>query len=469
MTFWDWCIFFLPLMAVMGIGIYCRKYITSVVGFLAAGRVAGRFVLSVSSVTDGAMGVIILVGFIEAHYKTGFAINFWNNLRLPVSLLLALAGFVIYRYREMKVLSFGQFIEMRYSKSLRILAAVLRATAEIMASMLAPALAARFFIYLFGFPDSFTLCGLAFDTYTTIIFIVICLALTLILCGGILGLMVTDCIQGLILYPCMFIMVIFICSKFSWFKEMAPVMMDRGPGESFLNPYDVEKLKDFNLFNFAVATAGMVFHGASWVGGGSASAAKSAHEQKMAGLLGRWSGGLFWMFAILLSIMIVTFFNHADFADDAKIVRDNISNEVVGEILKDELSRRNVSDTGTGVKKESAAGEAAAGAKITRSQPAPGTAADTKITRSRPDARTVAAGAQNEQGQVPCKTVAPEGKKKSLRKEFADAIAAVPAQRHVIGKDPPLTDKVNLDTPHITAVEKVMDARGIGKEKAQEF
>ena len=456
MTFWDWCIFFLPLMAVMGIGIYCRKYITSVVGFLAAGRVAGRFVLSVSSVTDGAMGVIILVGFIEAHYKTGFAINFWNNLRLPVSLLLGLAGFVIYRYREMKVLSFGQFIEMRYSKSLRILAAVLRATAEIMASMLAPALAARFFIYLFGFPDTFTLFGLAFDTYTTIIFIVICLALTLILCGGILGLMVTDCIQGLILYPCMFIMVIFICSKFSWFKEMAPVMLDRGPGESFLNPYDVEKLKDFNLFNFFVVTAGMVLHGASWVGGGSASAAKSAHEQKMAGLLGRWSGGLFWMFAILLSIMIVTFFNHIDFADDAKIVRDNISNEVIGEILKDEFARKNVSDTGKSVKKAPAAGEGAAdsSAKITRTQPAPGTAAGST---------------QNVQAEVSEKPAVPKGKKNSLRKEFADAIAAVPAQRHVIGKDPPLTDKVNLDTPHIAAVEKVMEDRGIGKEKAQEF
>ncbi len=393
MTFLDWCIFLLPLLSVMCIGIYSRRYIKSVVDFLAAGRIAGRYVLSVSSITDGAMGLIILVGFVEMNYKTGFAINFWNNLRVPLSLLLALTGFVIYRYREMKVLSFGQFVEMRYNKSLRILAAILRSTAEIMASMLAPALAARFFIYMFGLPASFQLIGFQFDTYTTLIALVIGMALTLILCGGILGLMLTDCIQGLILFPCMFIVLIFICSKFSWFSEMAPVMMDRTPGESFLNPYDVSQLRDFNLFNFAVVTVGMVFHGASWMGGGSASAAKSAHEQKMAGVLGRWAGVLFWMFSILLSIMIVTFFNHTHFAPQAKIVRDHISNKVIQEILPN----------------------------------------------------------------------------KTLHKYFAEAIAAVPERHHLIGQDAPLSQKVNLDTPHIQAVEKVMEQQGISKAKAQEF
>ena len=276
MTFWDWCIFFIPLTAVVVIGIWCRRYMKSVVDFLAAGRVAGRYVLSVSSVTDGAMGLMILIGFVEANYKTGFALNFWNNARIPLSILLALTGFVYFRYREMKVLSFGQFVEMRYNKSLRILAAVLRSTAEILASMLGPALAARFFIYLFRLPHSYTLFGCEFSTYVTIIAVVVSMAMVIILCGGVLGLMVTDCIQGLILYPCMFIMVIFVLSRFSWFHEMVPIMLDRAPGESFLNPYDISGLRDFNLFNYAVLTIGMVFHGASWMGGGSSSAARSA-------------------------------------------------------------------------------------------------------------------------------------------------------------------------------------------------
>ena len=393
MSIADWCIFIIPLLIVMSIGIYCRRYVKSVVDFLAAGRVAGRYVLTISCMTDSAMGLLILIGMIEQNYKSGFALGFWWNLVAPLGLILGLTGFVSYRYREMKVLSFGQFIETRYnSKGLRIYAAVLRATAEIMASMLAPALAARFFIYLFGFPASFSFLGMQWDTYIVIIAVVISLALVLILFGGVLGLIVTDCLQGLILYPCLFIMVIFICSKFSWFTQMAPVMMDRVPGESFLNPYDVKALRDFNLFNFLVTIFCMVYQGASWMGGGSASAAKSAHEQKMAGILGRWARTLFYMFAVLLAVMIVTFFNHADFADQAKVVRDDISNNIVREIMP-----------------------------------------------------------------------------KEDRKNFTDAIAAVPVQRHIIGKDRPLSHKLNLDTPYIAAVEKVVENKKINREKSQEF
>lgn len=393
MTIIDWIIFIIPIVAVMGVGIYCRKYIKSVVDFLAAGRVAGRFVLSISSVTDGAMGLIILVGYVEVAYKTGFAINFWNHLRVPLAIMLALVGFVTYRYREMKVLSFGQFIEMRYSKTLRIFAAILRSTAEIMASMLAPALAARFFMYMFGWPPQFDFFGITFDTYIVIVIVVISMAMTLILYGGILGLMVTDCIMGLILFPCIAIMTLFIVSKFSWFSEMAPVLMDRVPGESFINPYSVEKLQDFNLFNFLVFTFGMVFHYASWMGGGSSSAARSPHEQKMAGLLGRWGQSLFWMFCMLLGIMLLTYFNHIDFSKDAKVLRDTISNNVIQEIVPD----------------------------------------------------------------------------KSMRANFAKAIAAVPEQKHVIGVDEPLSHKKNLDTPHLQAVENMVKEKGLPMSKMQEF
>ena len=37
MSFADWCIFSIPLLIVMGLGIYCRRYVKSVVDFLAAG------------------------------------------------------------------------------------------------------------------------------------------------------------------------------------------------------------------------------------------------------------------------------------------------------------------------------------------------------------------------------------------------------------------------------------------------
>ena len=42
MSLIDWLIVIIPVCAVVGIGVYSRRYIHGVVDFLAAGRVCGR-------------------------------------------------------------------------------------------------------------------------------------------------------------------------------------------------------------------------------------------------------------------------------------------------------------------------------------------------------------------------------------------------------------------------------------------
>ena len=152
MSWLDWTIVLLPLSFVLYMAYYSKRYIHGVADYLVAGRVCGRYVLSVSSLAAGAMGVITLVAGIEVNYKTGYALAFWSNLLLPLSIILALTGYCTYRFRETKALSFGQFIEMRYNRPLRVFAAVLRCSAEMLANMICPAIAARFFIYMLDLP-----------------------------------------------------------------------------------------------------------------------------------------------------------------------------------------------------------------------------------------------------------------------------------------------------------------------------
>ena len=68
----DWIITVVPMIFVVWLGFYSRRYIKGVSDYLAAGRVAGRYVLSVSSVAEG-LAVITLIGYLEAHYKIGRA------------------------------------------------------------------------------------------------------------------------------------------------------------------------------------------------------------------------------------------------------------------------------------------------------------------------------------------------------------------------------------------------------------
>ena len=118
----DYAILIVPLAFVYWMAIYSRRYIRGVVDFLSTGRLCGRYVMSVAGVASG-LSIIGVVAYVEVHYKTGFALSFWQSLILPVSVLMGLFGFFHYRYRQTKAMSVGQFLEMRYSRRFRIFAA----------------------------------------------------------------------------------------------------------------------------------------------------------------------------------------------------------------------------------------------------------------------------------------------------------------------------------------------------------
>ena len=335
----DWLIVIIPVTFVVGMGVYSRKYIRGVADFLAAGRVCGRYVISVGDMAN-ALSIIGLVAYVEVQYKTGFALGFWSQIIGPLGIFLALTGFCVYRFRETKALSLGQFLEMRYNRSFRIFAAALRSLSEMLANMIMPAVAARFFIYFLDLPQTLYIAGIAIPTFMIIIVISLVIAIGLIYMGGSLAIIVTDSIQGMLFFPLIAAFIIFIFYKFSWSNEIIPVMMDRVQGESFLNPYDLSKLRDFNLFMIFVAVFSSILHRASWIGTGSTGAAKNPHEQKMAGVLGAWRGSITLVFYVLVAITIITLLNHRNWAPQAKDIRDSISSHISRELITDDTNRK---------------------------------------------------------------------------------------------------------------------------------
>lgn len=336
-TWFDTLVVVIPLIFIYGMAIYSRRYIRGVVDFLSTGRLCGRYVINVAGVAS-AISIIGLIGAVEVHYKTGFALSFWGSILLPLSITLGLFGFFKYRFRETKAMSVGQFLEMRYSRKLRIFAAGLRSLSEMLANMIMPAVAARFFIYYLGLPDYFKFAGITFNTFGTLIFVSLVLAITVIYISGDLGITITDTLQGLLLYPLLVAFIIFILIKFSWFEEIAPAMSDRVAGENFLNPYDIDQLRDFNVFSLTVSFFVLVLHQGSWITGVS-SRAKTPHEQKMGDLLGSWRGALNTLFYVLITIGIITIMNHKNYSGDAKAIRTELSSVIARQIAPSEQSR----------------------------------------------------------------------------------------------------------------------------------
>lgn len=392
MSWLDWLIVLVPVAFVMFMGYRSRRYIRGVADFLSAGRICGRYVISVADLANG-LSIITLVAFVEVNYKTGFAMAFWNNVILPLSLVLSLTGYCVYRFRETKAMSLGQFLEMRYNRPFRIFAAALRSFSEMVANMICPAVAARFFIYFLDLPHSFSFLGMEIPTFMAAVLIVLTLAITIICMGGTLALVITDTIQGLLCYPMLVLFTVLVLGTFSWTEEVIPVMADRVAGESFLNPYDISNLRDFNLFALIVTIIVTILHHASWIGAGNTSAAKSPHEQKMAGVLGTWRTGFGGVFYILLAITILTLLNHKNFSSEAQKIRVTISDRVVEELVPEQ----------------------------------------------------------------------------DLRKELIAKIAAIPQHDHTIGRDAPLSQEKNLDSPYFDTALETLRKGDKGNARFQEF
>ena len=167
MSWIDWIIVVIPVFIVMYAGWNIRKYITGVADFVVGGRVCRRYVITTGNMAN-ALGLITLAAFIEVHYRTGFALSFWESLKLPISVMISLSGYCLYRFRETRALSIGQFLEMRYNRSLRIFACFLRSIAEMMANIIMPAIAARFFIAYLDLPRTVSIFGFPFPTFMII-------------------------------------------------------------------------------------------------------------------------------------------------------------------------------------------------------------------------------------------------------------------------------------------------------------
>ena len=331
----DWLIVALPLVLVFYVAMKAQHFVRSVSDFLAAGRVAGRYVVAVAS-GEAGMGLISVVALFEAYYNSGFAYSFWNQLYVPVGMLMTLTGYCIYRYRETRAMTMGQFFEMRYSRGFRIYAASLQSLSGVVNYAIFPAVGARFLIYYCDLPLETSLFGWVFPTFALVMALFLSAAVIVVSLGGQITIMVTDCILGILSYPLYAIVVIAILVKFSWSGDMAPTLLDRPAEESMLNPFDIDKLRDFNMFYILVGLFSTVFNRMAWSGTqGYNAAAVNAHEQKMGAVLGTWRAGFQTMMIVLLAVAGYTLMNNDRFADQASEAREELTWKAVNDVAKD--------------------------------------------------------------------------------------------------------------------------------------
>ncbi len=328
----DWILLIIPVLTVLLCALWAQRYQRGVADFLSAGRVGGRYVMSVASEMAG-MGLITVVAATEAYYRSGMGYAFWEMLYLPVGFVLGLTGFCTYRFRETRAMTMGQFFEMRFSRSFRVTAAIIQSLSGIINYAIFPAVGARFLIYYLELPTHLDIAGCSLPSFQLVMAAFLGIALLITLLGGQVTVLVTDCVQGLFSYPMYLIILGYILWKFDWSSQVMPVLCAKDPGHSLLNPFEIENLRDFNAFYVFVGITGMFLGRLTWGGTqGFNSSARNAHEARMGNLLGTWRAQFYKWMSLILAITALVYLNSRDYATEAHSVRSHLADRVAADV-----------------------------------------------------------------------------------------------------------------------------------------
>ncbi len=313
----DWSIVVALVAVLFGAALFTSRYTKSVSAFLAANRSGGRYLIAMANAMAGT-GVISLVYWFEIYYEAGFTAYWWSSMTEPALIVIALSGWIVYRYRQTRAMTLAQFFEMRYSRNFRVFAGIVGFLSGIINFGIYPAVGARFFMALCGLPAEFQLLGITLSTYVSIMVGLLGTAIVFTFLGGQIAVMVTDFIQGAFA-NIVFVLLVGYLLLFVFQWEQIAYVLERAPeGKSLIHPMKVSQQEDFNLGYFLIAVAIVFYTFNSWQGtSGYNCCAKNAHEAKMAGLLYGWRFRVLLIVTIVVPIAVLTLLQHPDFAAPA--------------------------------------------------------------------------------------------------------------------------------------------------------
>ncbi len=243
-------------------------------------------------------------------------------------------------------MTMAQFLEMRYSRRLRIFAGILCWTSGVINFGIFPAVAARFFIYFCGLPDhfhatlpnfdiTFPFCHLqsySLPSIALVMLIDLGLALSFVNMGGQISVMITEVVQGMFCSFAFVIVSAVVLIKIHWGQmvtalEMAPA------NASMLNPFHTSGVGDYNIYYYLVGLFGAFYSYMSWQGSqGFYSCARNPHEQKMGGIISVWRSVPHGLMTALIALAGISVLRLPQFSHEASLVAaalDRIPNESI--------------------------------------------------------------------------------------------------------------------------------------------
>lgn len=318
----DWILVGLMIAMIVAIMEATRRYSRDVADFVAGGRAARRYLLTTSAGVDQYAAGRVISQF-EMVMVAGFCILWWGFFNSVVYWMIGILGWVTYRFRQTRAMTLPQFLEMRYTRRFRLFMGFLGFAAGMLAAGVYPQIGAKFFIYYCGLPETLRVAGCDVSVSATITAALMLFALYTLISGQV-GQMLTDFVEGFVSQICFVVILVFLFWKIPW-SQITDVMAPLPAGHSMLNPFDSGKVKDFNVWFFAIQIFVAIYAKMANPGGStSISCAASPHESRMGIVVGMWRTTAYGLMLLMVPVAAYVILHHPLHAGMAAVVQERL-------------------------------------------------------------------------------------------------------------------------------------------------
>ena len=221
----DWIIVLVYICIPLVIGILVRKYVHQLSDFIVAGR-SLRIFIAIATLTGTELGLVTVMYNSELGFRHGFSAFHVALIESLCVLAVGITGFIVYKLRQLRIMTIPEFYEMRFGRKVRIIGGLLLSLGGILNMGLFLQAGARFMMGVTGYNNP---AGL--KIFMTIMLIMVLIYTVL---GGMVSVVLNDFLQFVVLSIGMLLTSFFILKEIGW--EGLFDIPESVNAEAWLNP-----------------------------------------------------------------------------------------------------------------------------------------------------------------------------------------------------------------------------------------
>jgi solute:Na+ symporter, SSS family len=222
----DWAMVVLFLVGITIAGLWSKRFIHNLEGYLIAGRRVKGY-LGVASIIATEMGLVTVMYSAQKGFTGGFAAFHIGLAAALVALVVGLTGFIVLPMRKTGVMTIPEFYEWRFSRGARVLGGIILAFSGILNMGMFLKADSLFVTSVMGFTS-----GTALNLAMTLM---LGLVLLYTILGGMISVLVTDYLEFVVMAFSLVAISLFLMARLGWGEIVQGVVALKG--EPGFNPF----------------------------------------------------------------------------------------------------------------------------------------------------------------------------------------------------------------------------------------